>query len=221
MDSSVEMKIFGQYYGESLVDASFRIKNMSENGVNKHTPAALIRNFYNGLDGWSKCFLDSLTNGRFASGNPSHANNLMENLFGKSIETKEEIGIKLLKFSLERATSALQTYVEEYPTKNVMHSFILHSKTRMKKTSDTLSEISGKIEKVLTHAKSKKELTREVNDKISSMLELLERNLEESVKEENDLEIILDALFRKRNERKVEEVKMLNEVKEPLLDLDN
>ena len=60
-----------------------------------------------------------------------------------------------------------------------------------------------------------------MNDKISSMLELLERNLEESVKEENDLEIILDALFRKRNERKVEEVKILNEVKEPLLGLDN
>ena len=30
-------------------------------------------------------------------------------------------------------------------------------------------------------------------------------------------ESLMDALFRKRNERIVEEVKMLNEVKEPLL----
>ena len=38
MDSRVEMKKFGQYYGESLMDAWFRIKNTSENGVIKHTP---------------------------------------------------------------------------------------------------------------------------------------------------------------------------------------
>ena len=44
------------------------MKDINKNGVNKHTPATFIRNFYNGLDGWSKCFLDSLTSGRFASG---------------------------------------------------------------------------------------------------------------------------------------------------------
>ena len=130
MDSSVEMNNVGQYFGESLMDAWYRIKGMSKNGVNKHTPATLIRNFYKGLDGWLKCFLDSLTNGRFASGNPSHANNLMENLFGNSIETKDEIGIKQLKVSMDRSILGLQTYVEEYPTKNEMHSFILHTKSR-------------------------------------------------------------------------------------------
>ena len=97
MNSSVEMNNFSQYYGESLMEAWYRIKGISKNG--KHTPAALIRNFYNGLNGWSKCFLDSLTNGNFASGNPSHANNLMENLFGNSIETKEETGIRQLQVS--------------------------------------------------------------------------------------------------------------------------
>ena len=105
--------------------------------------------------------------------------------------------------------------------KNEMHSFNLHTKSRMKKTNNTLSEFSLKMETILTHVKSKKKLTRKLNDKISSMLELLERNLEESVKEENNLKIVLDALLRKKNERKVEEVKILSEVKEPLLDLDN
>ena len=86
MDSSVEMNNFGQYYGESLMDAWYRMKGINKNGVNKHTPATLIRNFYSGLDGWSKYFLDLLTHGRLASGNYSHANNLMENLFGSSRE---------------------------------------------------------------------------------------------------------------------------------------
>ena len=37
MDSSVEMKNFGQYYGESLMDAWYRMKGINKNGVNKHT----------------------------------------------------------------------------------------------------------------------------------------------------------------------------------------
>ena len=165
MDSSVEMNNFGQYYGESLMDAWYRMKDINKNGVNKHTPATLIRNFYNGLDGWSKCFLDSLTNGRFASGNPSHANNLMENLFGSYIETKDETGIKQLKVSIDRSILDLQTYVEEYPTKNEIRSFILYSKTRMKKTNDTLSKIASRMETIVNNAKSKKGGTKKLMTK--------------------------------------------------------
>ena len=92
MNPTAEMNNFDQYYGESLMDAWYRIKDTSKNGVIKYTPATVIRNFYKGIDGWSKCFLDSLTSGKFASGNPSYANNLMENLFGNSIESKYETG---------------------------------------------------------------------------------------------------------------------------------
>ena len=144
MNPSVEMSNFGQYYGESLMDAWYRIKDISKNGVIKYTHATLIRNFYKGIDGWSKSFLDSLTSGRFASVNPSHVNNLMENLFGNSIESKDETRIKQLKVSMDRSTLCLQTYMEDYPTKNEMHSFVLHTKSRMKKTNNTLSGISLK-----------------------------------------------------------------------------
>ena len=75
------------------------------------------------------------------------------------------------------------------------------------------------METIANNVKSKKGATKKFNDKIFSMLELLEGNLEESIKE--DLNIALDVLLRKRNERQVEEVKMLSEVKEPLLDLEN
>ena len=76
----------------------------------------------------------------------------------------------------------------------------------MKKTNDTLSKIASRMERIANNAKSKKGATKKFNDKIFSMLELLEGNLEESIKE--DLDIALDVLLRKRNERKVEEVKM-------------
>ena len=222
MNPTAEMNNFGQYYGESLMDAWYRIKDTSKNGVIKYTPATVIRNFYKGIDGWSKCFLDSLTSGKFASGNPSHANNLMENLFGNSIESKYETGIKQLKASMDRSTLCLQTYMEDYPTKNELHSFILHTKSRMKKTNNTLSGISLKMETILNYAKSKKKLTRELNERISSMLEPLDRDIKNHVEGEDDLLIALNLALKKRNENlaweEVEEVKMLNEVKDPLLD---
>ena len=203
MDSSVEMNNFGQYYGESLMDAWYRMNGINKNGVNKHTPATLIRNFYSGLDGWSKCFLDSLTHGRFASGNPSHANNLMENLFGSSIETKDETGIKQLKVSIDKSILDLQNYVEECPTKNEIRSFILYSKTRMKKTNDTLSKIASRMEMIANNAKSKKGATKKFNDKIFSMLEPLDRDIKDYVEEEDDLQIALNASLKKRNEKLV------------------
>jgi hypothetical protein len=42
----------------------------------------------------------------------------------------------------------------------------------------------------------------------------------DTTKEENDLKMALEALLRKMNEKKVEEVKLLSEVKDPLLDLE-
>ena len=161
--------------------------------------------------------------GKFVSGNPSHANNLMENLFGNSIESKYETGIKQLKASMDRSTLCLQTYVEDYPTKNDLHSFILHTKSRMKKTNNTLSGISLKMETILNHAKYKKKLIRELNERVSSLLEPLDKDIKNYVEKEDDLQIALNAALKKRNENFVwiEEVKMLSEVKKPLLGLEN
>ena len=120
--------------------------------------------------------------------------------------------------------------MEECPTKNEIRSFILYSKTRMKKTNDTLSKIASRMETIANNAKSKKGATKKFNDKIFSMLEPLDRDIKDYVEEEDDLQIALNASLKKRNEklvwvkmkeRKVEEVKMLSEVKEPLLDLEN
>jgi hypothetical protein len=75
MDSSIEMNYFAQRYGKSLMEAWSRIKDINKNS--RETLAILIKKIYGGLDEWSKSFLDSLTSGKFSSGDPSHAINLM------------------------------------------------------------------------------------------------------------------------------------------------
>ena len=82
----------------------------------------MVKMFSRFVDKWKICLC-----------NPSQANNLMENLFGSSIETKEEISINQIKVYVDRSTSHLQTYMEDYPTKNEMHSFILHTKSSIRK----------------------------------------------------------------------------------------
>jgi hypothetical protein len=67
MDSSVEMNYFAQHNGESLMEAWSRIKSINKNSAKGLTLATLIKNFYEGIDEWSKSFLDSLTNGKFSS----------------------------------------------------------------------------------------------------------------------------------------------------------
>ena len=91
----------------------------------------------------------------------------------------------------------------------------------MKKTNNTISGISLKMETILNYAKSKKKLTRELNERISSMLGPLDKDIKNYVEKEDDLQIALNDALKRRNENFVwiEEVKMLSEVKEQLLDL--
>jgi hypothetical protein len=63
-------------------------------------------------------------------------------------------------------------------------------------------------------------LIKSLDNKVHSMINLVERIPIDTTKEENNLKMALEALLRNMNERKVEEVKMLSEVKNPLLDLE-
>jgi hypothetical protein len=92
MDSSIKINYFAQCYGESLMEAWSRIKDINKNS--RQTLAILIKNFYGGLDEWSKSFLDSLTSGKFSLGDPSHAINLMDDLFGSSVKPIDVLGTK-------------------------------------------------------------------------------------------------------------------------------
>jgi hypothetical protein len=78
-----------------------------ENSPNVHTQGFIIKRFYHGLSAWSKVFLDGLTNGHIATGDPS-----LMSLFGNHGKTKEEIKLQQLKEDLEVVVSNLQEAIK-------------------------------------------------------------------------------------------------------------
>lgn len=91
--STMEINNFSQYPEEYLMEAWFRILDMKEMCPGQHTQAFILRKFYGGINPWAKCFLYSLTNGRFVIGNLAQTNMVMINLFGKSRNTKKELEV--------------------------------------------------------------------------------------------------------------------------------
>ena len=79
----------------------------------------------------------------------------------------------------------------------------------MKKTNNTLFGISLKMETILNHAKSKNKLIRELNERISSMLESLDKSIKNYVEEEANETEYDESLLLIELKRKVEKVKCL------------
>ena len=94
---SDEIHKFKQLSGESLMEAWHRIQDIAIKSNYRHSPHTILTRFYDGLDAWSKSFVDTLAYGRFATGNPHFANTIMLNLFGNLEKSKEETEFQLLK----------------------------------------------------------------------------------------------------------------------------
>jgi hypothetical protein len=144
----------------------------------------------------------------------------MDDLFGSSVKPIDELGTKQLKNSVDRAISELQIYMEECPTKNEISNLIIHASSQFRKTKQKLSAICQKMEILVNRTGLNYALIKSLDNKVHSMINLVERIPIDTTKEENNLKMALEALLRKMNEKKVEEVKMLSEVKNPLLDLE-
>jgi hypothetical protein len=144
----------------------------------------------------------------------------MDDLFGSTVKPIDELGAKQLKNSVDRAISELQTYMEECPTKNEIPNLLIHASSQFRKTKQKLSAISQKIEILVNHTSSNHDLIKILDNKVHSMINLVERIPVDTTKEENNLKMALEALLRKMNGKRVEEVKILIEIKEPLLDLE-
>jgi hypothetical protein len=66
-----EVTSFTQYSEESLMEAWYRMQENVENSPNVHTQSSIIKRFYNRISAWGRIFLDGLTNGHFATSDPS------------------------------------------------------------------------------------------------------------------------------------------------------
>ena len=99
---SNEIHNFKQLPGESLMEAWYRIQEIATKSTCRYAPHTILTRFHDGLDTWSKLFVDRLAYGRFATGNPHFANTIMINLFGNPRKTREETEFQLLKESLNK-----------------------------------------------------------------------------------------------------------------------
>jgi hypothetical protein len=79
-----------------------------ENSPNVHTQGFIIKICYSGVSAWSRLFLDGLTNGHFATGNPSVAKYTLMSLSGNYVKSKEEIQLQKLKEDFEKVVSILE-----------------------------------------------------------------------------------------------------------------
>jgi hypothetical protein len=68
-----------------------------ENSPNMHTKSSIIKSFYNGINAWGRLFLDGLTNGHFATGDPSFAKYTLGCLFGNYGKTRRKSSFNNLR----------------------------------------------------------------------------------------------------------------------------
>jgi hypothetical protein len=79
------------------MEAWYRMQENIENSPNVNTLSSIIKIFYNGPSAWGRVFLDGLTNGHFATSDPSFAKYTLVSLFGNCGKTKEEIELQQFK----------------------------------------------------------------------------------------------------------------------------
>jgi hypothetical protein len=96
-----------------------------ENSPNVHTQSSIIKSFYNGISSWDILFLDGLTNGHFAIGDPSFAKYTLISLFGNHGKTKEEIKLQKFKEELEEVANKLEEAVKEAPNREEISNLCL------------------------------------------------------------------------------------------------
>jgi hypothetical protein len=74
--------------------------------------------------------------------------------------------------------------MEECPTKNEISSFILHASSQFRKTKQTLSAISQKMESLVNRIGLNHALINRLDNKVHSMINLVERISVDTTKEE-------------------------------------
>jgi hypothetical protein len=89
--------------------------------------------------------------------------------------------------------------MEECPTKNEISNLIIHASSQFQKTKQKLYTISQKMEILVNSTGSNYALIKILDNKVHSMINLVERIPVDATKEENDLKMALEALLRKKN----------------------
>jgi hypothetical protein len=164
-----EVTSFTLYSEECLMEAWYRMQENVGNSPNVHTQSSIIKSFYNGISAWGRIFLDGLTNGNFATGDPSFAKYTLVSLFGNYGKTKDEIKLQQFKEELEEVANKLQEAIKEAPNRKEISNLCTYIRSKLKNYNKCFNDFGKKIRAVEYHAKVKESIIDNVNKKIFFM----------------------------------------------------
>jgi hypothetical protein len=148
-----------QYSEESLMKAWYRMQENVENSPNMHTQSSIIKSFYNGISAWGRLFLDGLTNGHFATRDPSFAKYTSVSLFRNHGKTKEEIKLQQFMEELEEISNKLQETIKEAPNREEISNLCtILINSMLKNFNKCFNNFRKKVRAVEYHAKVKESL---------------------------------------------------------------
>jgi hypothetical protein len=146
-----------------------------ENSPNVHTQGSIMKSFYNKISAWGRLFLDGLTNGHFATGDPSFAKYTLVSLFKNHGKTKEEIKLQQFKEELEEVANKLQEAIKDAPNREEISNLCTYTHSKLKNYNKCFNDFGKKVRAVEYHAKVKESLIDNVYKNIFFMEKFLGR----------------------------------------------
>jgi hypothetical protein len=146
-----EITSFKPYFEESLMEAWYRRQESVESSPNMHIQGFIKKN---GVSAYSRFFLDGLTNGHFAMGDPSFAKYNLMSLFGNHGKTNEKIKLQQFKEDLEKVVSNLQEAIKISPSRDNINNLCTYTHSKLKNYNECFNGIGKKVRAVEHHANS-------------------------------------------------------------------
>ena len=206
---------FKQQPGETLKDAWVRINRIHYEDPTPCEDEKLNLHFYYGIDPWYQNALDGATGGSFVLSTPSCAAMTLRRIFGSFVGSKKKIEDTTVALALSK--DKLEARIEKLPDKEDFEQLAFYYENIIPKMDNELANVMHKLRLCEREFLEKNAYLNRIEEKLVCVNDSLRKN--PSFKHEKEDPVKKQVWIKK--ERKVEEVKMLNEVKEPLLDLDN
>ena len=198
---------FKQYPGETLKDAWVRINRMHYEDPTPCEDEKLNLYFYYGIDPWYQNALDGATGGSFVLSTPSCAAMTLRRIFGNFVGRKKKVEDTTVALALSK--DKFEAGLEKLPNKEDFEQLASVSKNIIPKINDELVNVMHKLRLCEKEFLEKNISLNSIEEKLVCVSDLLRKN--PSFKHVKEVPIKKQVWIKK--ERKVEEVKMLSEVK--------
>jgi hypothetical protein len=205
---------FKQQLGESVKDAWARINRIHYEESTPCEDEKLNLYFYYGLDPLYQNALDGATGGSFVLPIPSCAAMTLRRIFGSFVGRKKKMQDTTVQLAL--SIDKLESRLSKLPDREDFEHLALYSKEVILRIDDKLVDIMYKLQVCEGDFLERKDHLNNYEKKVVFISDILEKDA--PVKHYKRFPLQKQVWAKK--EKKVEEVKMLSEVKDPLLDLE-